>query len=587
MRTHTSALSALAALLVVAPATAQPVPAEPAPTPASPEAPAGPPADAAPSTDGDDGPPGAEPAASESSAEASEPAAVHPPVAPGQALPPGHPPVDEAAQLPPPPLPPPPLFPSDFASEEPELVGFQGGRFFLRDAEDVVRLYPGGRLRTDFGYMPGSPDLPVERQGNLVGPGFSVRRVRLELSGEIYRRLYFTLGAELGGQRIGEVSYVGDGTPRFAPANAHDGVIRPAEVSVSYRLRDWLGLTAGSHNLPFSMENRTREFATTFFERNIAIRGFAVPYAKDLGLSAWGEIFDERMLNYEVGLYGGDGPQRPFADANPDVVGRVWSRPLAGLGDGVFWDLTQIGISARHGQRDPDFVGYDLANVASNQGFVFWQPGYLDAQGRVTRVLPSGAENAIGGELRTAIQAPTGAVFELRGEGYFVSRQTREAIQGFETTNTERFGRLRGASFYAELSFWGCCTDQLVTGEPGVYRPYSIDPGRDIPNKRGLEVSVLGAGIAANYDGATREGSLPDANTPTKNIVVWQAGGGIQYWWNWNFRAGLNYFAYIVPEAGDATRNQAIVPDNLPHRSGLVGTRSVHHELAARLALTF
>lgn len=569
MRKVTIGLSASLSLLLTFDAAAQPAPT-PAPTPP----PAAPPAEPAPA-----------------------PAPTPPPAAPSPAAPAPPPPAVPAPPpsagaktdgLPPPPLAPPPLFPSQLedAEEEP-LIGFSNGRLFLRDAHDTFRLYPGGRLRTDFTWAPGAADITSAQGARFLKPSFLVRRVRLELSGEILERIAFTAGAELGGQRIGETVYTGDDTVRFAPANAHDGRFRPADVTISYRFRPWLNLTLGNQNLPFSMSNRTREYATTFMERNVAIRGFAVPYTKDLGLTLWGDVLPEDLLSYEVGVFGGDGPDRPFVDDRADFVGRVFARPLSTLGEGVFWDETQIGISARHGQRNQDDVLYDAPTIATNHGYVLWQPGYVDSNGRVTKVIPSGAENAIGGELRVPIRAPNGAVFDLRGEAYYLNKNTREAIAGFEATNTERFGRLNGTSWYAELSYWGCCTDQLVTGRPGTWRPYTVNPKEDTPLLRGLHISILAGGVHANYRGASRDGSVPDANTPDSDITVYQFGGGAQFWFGHNFRAAVNYFAYFAPKAGQPTENQAFVPDNLVVTDGFRGGGEVLHELGVRTAVTF
>ena len=591
MRYYATAVSALAVLLLSGAATAQPEPPEP-------PGPDDPPTDGVVAEEPDD--PGdplvgeGEPGEGDpGDSDAGQPDAVPPPPAePVAAEVMMAPPLEQSSVvegLPPVPLAPPAIFPVD---EQDELssptAGFRGGYFFLRDPDDDFRLYPGGRLRTDFNWAAGAPDLEQTQDGGALNPSFHVRRVRLELSGEIMQRLAFTMGVEMGGGRIGETEYVGPATSRFARASAHDGMVRPAEVSVSYRFRDWLNFTVGQHNLPFSMSNRTREHSTPFLERNVAIRGFAVPHDKDLGLTVWGELFGKRTLAYELGVFSGDGPDHPGVDSRPDFAGRIFARPLTSLGDDTFFQLAQVGLSARHGERDQEAVAYDYPTIASGQGFVFWQPGYVDSLDRVTHVIPSGSQNAIGGELRLPFRMPTGAVIELRGEAYYLANNTREAVEGYLATNTERFGRVNGVGWYAMLTWWACCTDQLVSDEPGIYRPVHVDLDHEAPNKKGLEVSALVASIVANYNGATREGSTADPNTPDKNIALYQFGGIAQYWFNHNFRASLEYMAYLVPDSGDPERNQALVPDNL-HRGddGQLGSGTVHHELGSRFAVTF
>jgi hypothetical protein len=570
----------LLALLVAGPAWGQPVPVAP-PPPADP-APGAQPADPT------------EPAVPDAPDAPDEPDETHdePPEPPAHLaapellppLPPEHPPLTQG--LPPAPLAPPALFPSQLEDEdELPLAGIHGGRVYLRDANDDFRVYPGARLRSDFYWGP-SHELPLSAGGDNLHPRVAIRRVRFDLHGELFKRVFFSGGIELGGGRIGAggSAFTPDG--RFAMRGANEGDVSVAEAVIGYRFRDWLNVTVGLENAPFSMENRTRETTITFMERNLAIRGFAAPIASEMGITLWGELFGKRTLAYELGVFGGDGGT-VSPDARADFAGRVFARPLAHSGDALFFEQAQIGLSARHGERDQNYVDYDYPNIATGQGFVLWQPGYIDSLDRQTRVIPSGAQNAIGGELRLPFELPSGGVIDVRAEAYYVANNTREAVVGFERTNTERFGRVNGLGWYVEIDWWACCTDTLVNGQPGVYRPRTVNLSEEAPIKKGLEVSALIAGIAANYSGATREGSLPDANTPDANIAAYQFGGAVQYWFNWNFRAAINYFAYFTPDSGDMTKNQALVPDNLPDVDGAVGTGNVHHEIGTRLAVTF
>jgi len=469
------------------------------------------------------------------------------------------------------------------------LVGFSDGRLFIRDADDYFRLYPGGRLRTDFHSTLGKgvADISAARGGAGLKPRFIIRRVRLELSGEFVRRLSFTMGLELGGGRIGDADLASPDA-RVAPANAYDGVVRPAEITVSYRYRRWLNATVGQFNVPFSMSNRTREYATPLMERNIAIRGFAVPYDKEIGMALWGE-FDQRLFAYELGVFAGDDPGRFAVDGRADFVGRFFARPFAASGDCTFREQAQIGVSGRYGQRDQDYVDYDYPSIATGQGFVMWQPGYLDSHGRLTHILPSGAQYAIGGELRLPFDLPAGRGLDLRFEAYYVRNNTREAIDGYQLTNTERFGRIKGVGWYGQISAW-VWGDAFVSGQPGIHRPPTVNLETPPQSKRrGLEVLAIVAGIAANYDGATREQSIADSNTPDWNIALYQFGGGLQFWYETNFRAAVNYTAYFAPNSGKRTWNQAVTVDDyaLSPATGYGDGADVFHELGARLAVTF
>jgi hypothetical protein len=500
------------------------------------------------------------------------------------------PPADPAViGLPPIPPPPPAVFPSQNEERrETSLAGIHGGRVFVRDPRDVIRIYPGARFRTDFYHAPGAPKLPTREEAtpsNPLGPNLFVRSVDFDVSGELFRRLMFTAGVRIGGSRIGNTDFAGPSTSRFAMASAHDGKVVPTDVNLSYLFRRWLNLTAGMQLLPFSMSNRTPDHATATLERPLAIRGFVVPWDRDLGLTMWGEAAPREFLHYELGIFAGDGYEHPFADTTPDFAGRIYTRPLSTVGKGSLFQKAQLGFSARVGGRDHRRVTYDYPTTATNQGWVLWQPGYVDSIGRVTHVLPSGVQRALGGELRLPFDLPGGRAIDVESELYYLHNDTREAVAGFVATNTERFGRVKGIGWYAQVSFW-LCGDAFANGDPGVTRPVTVELERPSPIKRGLEVVLIASGIRASYDGASRESSPEDPRTPRSQIDSYQFGGGAQYWFGANFRGSLQYMAYFAPNSGE-DGNLVLVPRNVPDRDGEIKGGHSHHELAIRMAAGF
>src|SRR6185369_5807771 len=168
-------------------------------------------------------------------------------------------------------------------------------------------------------------------------------------------------------------------------------------------------------------------------------------------------------LSYELGVFMGDGPNRVQVDSNADFMGRIFTRPLFGNKGPL--EKLQLGVSGRVGQRDPKFVGYDYQPITTAQGWSLWQPHYTDSQGRMIHVIPSGTQWQAGGELRVPI-----SMFDLRGEAYYVSNDTREAVDGFQLTNTERLGRMSGVGWYVQASAWPV-GDAFVPPEPGIHRP--------------------------------------------------------------------------------------------------------------------
>jgi len=470
------------------------------------------------------------------------------------------------------------------------------GAFYIRDANDYFRIYPKMRAQIDFQSFAGPRvgDETVAAGGNALKSRLFLRRLLLELGGEFLKRWTFYGSVELSqvvananGQTQIYAAPVGQ-TPaadsaRFQAPQTAGISIAPDDAWVGFAVAPWLNLQAGHFLAPFSMENRTSNKFIPFMERHLGIRAFALSAADELGLMAWGEIA-EKKLSYEVGVFAGEGANRPQIDDQVDFFGRVFAKPL--LGCKCDLPSAQIGVSARHGDRNPAFVDYDYAPITSAGGFRFWNSVYTDSRGRPVHVLPSGAQNEIGGELRL----PMKQGIELRGEAYYVANNTREAVEGFLSTNTERLGQIRGVGWYAQLSGWPF-GDAYVNGDPGIQRPTRVDFSKPPPTlKRGLELLAVAGGINASYDGASRGGAY-DAKTPgnpsgkvARDITVYELGLGLSYWHTSYVRTSLNYLLYYTPGSG-STDNLARVPGNTV--TPALTDAHLLHEISARAAVSF
>ncbi len=107
-------------------------------------------------------------------------------------------------------------------------------------------------------------------------------------------------------------------------------------------------------------------------------------------------------------------------------------KPLAGS-HGAFSDV-QVGGSARLGSRDGSTVQYDYAPMTTQGGYAFWKPTYTGSAG-LMHVIPSGAQRAAGAELRVPV-----SIVDVTGEFVHVNNNTRESLDGMQSTNTERLG---------------------------------------------------------------------------------------------------------------------------------------------------
>jgi hypothetical protein len=314
-------------------------------------------------------------------------------------------------------------------------------------------------------------------------------------------------------------------------------------------------------------------------ERPVGIRSFAVPSSQDLGVMLSGDVGDG-LLSYELGAFGGDGRNRPSVDSRVDFIGRLTLHPFAS-GTSTFEKGFQVGVSGRHGDRDARSAGYDYTPITTGQGFVLWKPTRTDSLGRQVHVLPSGGQNAIGGEVRLR-----GTNVAFQGELYYVNNDTREAVDGFQLTYTERLGSVSGLGWYAELSAWPF-GEAFIPTEPGVNQPRKLDPDHRERPRRGLQLLGIVGGVNASYDGASRGDGTPAQAAPAAKITVYQYGLGAQYWHTKHVRFALNYMLYHTPGSGNVAENLAVVPDNLKIPGAQPGNGHLLHEFGARLSLAF
>lgn len=512
---------------------------------------------------------------------------------------------------------PPPAPPKAFALEPevgakregPPLAGFNGG-FFLRDSHDYFRLYPKGRVQIDFNsfFGEGVDKIAAADGGNAFKNRLFMKRARLELAGEFFQRITFQMSIEAGGQPLTNANGktqtaaagVGDDptkdTARWAPAQTTGVTAAPADEWINYSVCPCLNFMLGQYDAPFSMENRTSDTVSDWMELNLPIRSFVVPSKKEIGLTAWGE-FGEKNLNYELGVFMGDGQNRPQVDNAVDLIGRIYARPLAKKDSKDLLAKAQIGISMRHGERDQNYVGYNYPGITTSQGFTLWDPKYKDSSGHTVVVIPSGAQNAIGGELRLPL-----SIVDIRGEAYYLVNNTREAIDGYQLAHpkattevpypgpyTERLGAVKGVGWYASISAWPF-GDSYINGEPGVMRPMKVDVTKEADKpKRGLQLLAIIAGVNASYSGASRspekaEVKTPGTTTTPGKIRTFEYGFGANYWYSKHFRVSLDYIIYHTPESG-SVNNLAVVPGNAVTETKT--SAHILHELSTRVAVAF
>jgi hypothetical protein len=468
------------------------------------------------------------------------------------------------------------------SAEEPELPqspgedspssGYRNGSFFIRTPNDVFRLYVQGRVHVDY-YDAFGPGLGNLAPGQAVAQGFSLRRARLEMAGEFFQQWQWQLGAEYAPSTDDNVAAttaslactVDPKTSRETCSPQENSVdnpsVKPAptDAFINYAPSPWANVQVGQYYLPFTLENRISDNTTAFLERALVIRTIGVPLQRDIGTMFWGESPD-RVLYYTVGVFNGDGPNRPNVDSRYDVAGRAFVRPFVRSASGpIQW--AEIGASVHGGSRDPTRVGYDMPPLTTSEGFVFWKPTYTDSHGRLVHIIPSAAQEAFAGD----VYVPVGN-FDFTGEFVYARYDTREALDGLQLSPfTERLGTLEGWGLYAQLGYW-IVGDHEIVGYPSYGRPIHVDltqPQR--PAEHGLQVVARVDQLSLAYSGASR-GGANDPKTPNGDVDVTSFALGVNYWATRHLRVSGNYAYYDLPA-------HALVPSL--------------HEVSARVGVQF
>lgn len=478
------------------------------------------------------------------------------------------------------------------------LAGYRGGYFFLRDADDNYRLYLQGRAHIDFyGYAgPGVSETTLK-------PTLFLRRARPELSGEFFHRFWFMIAGDFGTTAIdnpkgtNQTSAAPPGvapiptTARYNSAETAKVSAAPTDVFINFRALPWLNFQVGQFDAPFTMENRTSEkWGTPFMERSMTVRDVAVPTQKQLGLMAWGEPAKE--VYYSIGLFDGEGQNRLNTDSRFDLFARGYVLPFASTRTDALKNL-EIGASVRYGSRDHNYTYYDVPALTTQGQYAFWNPTYTSSQG-TTHIIYSGPQQGVAFEARV----PYG-LFDITSEAAIINKATREALEGFEATSSQRFGSIHGYSYYAELGFWPL-GNRDINGLPGVQNPPHVDFTKPDPETppRALQLLVKWEQVRLNYSSARRLGT-PDKQNIDGDIKVDAFSLGANYWLTKHLRFTVNYIANLFPDSGptkaspggtaQTSANRAQAPGNTLAVGTDDSSRGTHvlHEILARAAVAF
>jgi phosphate-selective porin len=479
------------------------------------------------------------------------------------------------------------------------LAGYRGGLFYLRDSNDDYRLYLQGRAHLDF-YSYAGPGVG----DTTLKPTLFLRRARPEISGELFHRWWFMIAGDFGSTAVdnprgtNQTSAAAPGAApdatsgRYASAQVARVSAAATDVFLNFRAAKWLNIQVGQFDAPFTMENRTSEkWGTPFMERSLTVRDVAVPTQKQIGLMLWGEAF--KVLNYSIGIFDGEGQNRPNVDSKGDVFGRVYVTPLASREDAL--KNLQFGVSVRAGSRDHRYVNYDVPALTTQGQYAFWNPTYMGSGG-LTHIIYSGSQRGVAVEARVPYH-----LVDLTAEAAYIDKGTREATDGFQSAPSPRFGSLRGYSYYVELGYWPL-GNRDINGLPGVQNMPHVDFQKPEKKTRETALQLLAKWeqVRLNYASARRSGS-PDSKNADGDIRVDAFSLGANYWLTKHLRLTANYVLNVFPDSApvgaspaggptQTTSQRAQAPGNTLSAGVNDDARShshVLHELLARFAIAF
>jgi phosphate-selective porin len=483
---------------------------------------------------------------------------------------------------------------SPLAHDQRPLAGYHNGLFFLRDHHDNYHLYIQGRMQLDFyGYAGrGVPDTSLK-------PTLFIRRIRPEVSGEFLGHWRFMIAGDFGATAIdnprgtNETSAAPPATAptasngRYSAAQTVRVQGAPTDAFINYRAQSYFNVMVGQMDAPFTLENRTSDKYLQFAERSLAVRAVGIPTNKEIGAMFWGET-GNRLFYYSLGPYMGDGQNRPNVDSRFDLFSRVFMHPLAAADirqTDAIRDL-QVGASFHYGSRDHKWVDYDYAPMSTQAQWAFWTPIYTASNGP-THVIPSGDQIAVAGELRVPFK-----YFDITSELVYIHNGTREAQEGFQATNTERYGDIHGTSYYAQLAFWPL-GNRDINGVPGYGNPPRLDYSQADPVTplEALQLLAKWEQVNLAYRSASNSGVVDPKNMDGR-IKVNAFSLGANYWATKHVRLTLDYILNLFPDSASTSTwtsaNRAQAPGNTVAANVDNGARNHAHtlnEIVARFAI--
>lgn len=434
------------------------------------------------------------------------------------------------------------------APEEPHArLDYSDGTFYLRSHNDNIVFVPAARAHLDT-YAFGGPGVSdYHRSGNNTGlkTNMFFRRFIIEFGGLVRKKIFYWMGGNFSPTAVD-------------PNSPSQGILNPGSVYdgfVGWVPKPTLRLYFGQYNAPFTMENVTSSRWLDLMERALTVRTLATPHNKADGLMVWGDT-EHKHFEYQLGVFGGDGMNRPNIDNRVDGMSRIVVRPLASRADAL--KRFHVGGGFRYGWRDTKSVRYDAPSLTTPGGFAFWSPSYGSGMNE-TRILPSREQMAVAGEFYVPFER-----FDVRGEVLYLNEGRREVLAS-DRSKTQRAGHLKGAGGYLQLSVWLAGTPRINGNPAGNYGVLKLPDGLGTQAPFALQLVARAELMRLKYDANDFHGDTPGGlSSATNDIKVNAYQLGLNYWATKHIRLTAEYSLYHFPGTpiggNGGIENQAIAP---------------------------
>lgn len=210
---------------------------------------------------------------------------------------------------------------------------------------------------------------------------FRLKRVRVSLAGDIVPKLDYRIQVELAKPQI-------------------------VDAYLQWQPFGQLNFRLGQYKIPFSIENT--EYAPLKFEfidyplalsrmmgSSETIGGKTLSATgRDLGLTFWGGFFERdgyRIVNYDLGIFNGEGINTKDANKSKDIVARLMIKPLAGLTFAGSYYRGEFGPECLERTRYGAGACYDRGPVVVRGEWIGGTTGTLPAE-----ELPAGSFDSSG-----------------------------------------------------------------------------------------------------------------------------------------------------------------------------------------------